>query len=426
MDKIIYWMWLQSCINDSGQKIAEITKMFVDAENVFRASETEIKLSGLFSRTEAAKIFRHDTDKAEKDLEKCRSENIDIICYPDESYPQSLRDIEMPPTVLYVKGQLPSGSKGLAGIVGTRTSSAVGRQTSFDFSYNLAKKGYIIVSGGAEGIDSHAHHGALQSGGSTICVLGCGIGYPYLRKYEAMRNEIVKHGALVSEYPPGTAPTKFTFPKRNRIISGLADCIIVIEAGLGSGSLITASEAVKQNRTVFAVPGSIDDVRFAGSNFLLTAGALAAVSYNDITKWFDDKNKDQKKSDRITDNKKIEKIRKSEKTKTSEKKDEYLPDDIKDNKKPDIIKKTRTNKLLNINEKTKEKTKKEEKTDNFSTDLLTENAVAVYHTISDTPIFPDEICGKLGMDIGDVFASLTELEINGLIKSVSFNRYVRI
>ena len=422
MDNIIYWMWLKSCLNDGSSKIAEITKMFVNAESVFRAGETELRLSGLFSRNESAKILKHDTAKAERDFENCKKNNIDIFCFIDEKYPRKLKDIKSPPIVLYVKGKLDNECKGSVGVVGTRNASGVGKLTAFDFSYGLAEDGYIIISGGADGIDTHAHYGALKAGGNTICVLGCGIGYPYLRKFEHVRNEIEKHGALVSEYPPGTAPSKFTFPKRNRIISALSDCVLVIEAGLSSGSLITAADAEEQNKTIFAVPGGIDDKRFAGSNILLANGASAAVNYKDIVKWFEKKSKKTHTIDKI----KIEDIRKTEKNGHHKKADKYLPYDREGDKKPRRRKDNKINMLLNLNENIGEKTEKEEKSDNFSTDQLTENALAVYHTISDTPIFPDEICGKLGMDIGDVFASLTELEICGLIKLVSFNRYVRI
>lgn len=146
----------------------------------------------------------------------------------------------------------------------------------------LCRAGTVIVSGGALGVDSAAHSGALRAGGTTIAVLGCGIGYPYLEGGRSMRDEISSHGALISEYPPGTPPSKTTFPCRNRLISGLCLGTVIVEAGENSGSLITARLAAEQGRDVFAIPGNVMSKNYTGTNRLLRDGAKPVYSALDV------------------------------------------------------------------------------------------------------------------------------------------------
>lgn len=167
-------------------------------------------------------------------------------------------------------------------VVGTRSATPYGHKTAFRLSYRLAECGALIVSGGALGIDSEAHRGALQAGGRTIAVLGCSIDYPYLSANAELRKMISEHGALISEYPPGTPPSKVSFPIRNRLISGLALGTVVVEASIKSGSLITADHALNQGKDVFAVPGNIMSSAYAGSNRLLSDGAKPVFSAADI------------------------------------------------------------------------------------------------------------------------------------------------
>ncbi len=205
-----------------------------------------------------------------------------VIIRHDSAYPKRLRTIPYAPFVLYVLGD--AGlleTRGVA-VVGTRRASEYGRLAARKLAGDLAAAGVTIVSGLALGIDSVAHGAALDAGGNTTAVLGCGLDVAYPGRNRSLRARIARHGALVSEYPLGTQPEAGNFPARNRIISGLSLATVVVEAGVKSGALITARYALDQGRDVFAVPGSIFQPGCAGANALLGAGAGVALSADDV------------------------------------------------------------------------------------------------------------------------------------------------
>ena len=212
------------------------------------------------------------------------AEFIRKITLQDKEYPAILKEIHDKPKELYIKGKFDSEDKTAIGIVGTRNYSQYGKQVALDIAGALAKLGITIVSGLAKGIDTFAHQAALENKGRTIAVLGGGIDkksfFPSINY--RLGEKISQHGAVISEYPPGTRGTQFTFPQRNRIISGLSLGIIVIEAPEKSGALITAALALEQNREVFAVPGSIYEKNSLGTNQLIKAGAKAVTCVEDI------------------------------------------------------------------------------------------------------------------------------------------------
>jgi len=202
----------------------------------------------------------------------------------DKDYPLSLKKIKNPPKVIYFKGEIKNKEKCFA-IVGTRRCSFYGKEIAFKFAYDLAKLGITIVSGLAPGIDTMAHKGALEAGGRTIAVLGTGLDekYIYPKSNLKLAKEIVKkEGALISEYPPKTPGSRFTFPRRNRIISGLCLGVLVVEAREKSGALITASLAKKQKRKVFAIPGPINSPLSKGCHLLIKEGAILVEKPEDI------------------------------------------------------------------------------------------------------------------------------------------------
>ncbi len=202
----------------------------------------------------------------------------------DKDYPLSLKKIKNPPKVIYFKGKIKNKEKCFA-IVGTRRCSFYGKEIAFKFAYDLAKLGITIVSGLAPGIDTMAHKGALEAGGRTIAVLGTGLDekYIYPKSNLKLAKEIVKkEGALISEYPPKTPGSRFTFPRRNRIISGLCLGVLVVEAREKSGALITASLAKKQKRKVFAIPGPINSPLSKGCHLLIKEGAILVEKPEDI------------------------------------------------------------------------------------------------------------------------------------------------
>jgi len=204
-------------------------------------------------------------------LEKLLASGISAFPYVHEQYPYALRQIHDPPLILFVKGNLSICDFNHAvGIVGTRKPSSYGQKLAKSIAAELAKTGTLVVSGMAFGIDSLAHWGALSAKGKTVAVLGCGVDICYPATNKPLYKAIVEGGgAVVSEYFPGTRPQSWHFPARNRIISGLAPALAVIEAGLESGALITAKLAFEQNREVFAIPGRIDSATSAGTNYLI-------------------------------------------------------------------------------------------------------------------------------------------------------------
>lgn len=287
----VYWIWLQCCIGTDSRRLKTAAELFRSARNMYDATERELRLSGIFTDRELQKLLKKDLDYPEKTLEKCKKLGYEIIHFGDEKYPRRLAEISLPPVLLYVKGELPDDKLDHVGIVGTRNPDESGKKLSYSFGYDLAKDNKVIVSGGAHGIDIYAHKGSIDSGGKTVSVIGCGIDMFENSIAKYLKSSIDGHGAVVSEYPPGYPPRNYTFPTRNRIISGMSDCLLTVQAGLGSGALITVKFALEQNRKVFSVPGSMDNVFCSGTNYMLRCGFSAALCAHDISKWLStDKN----------------------------------------------------------------------------------------------------------------------------------------
>jgi DNA processing protein len=211
-------------------------------------------------------------------------ENIRKITLQDKKYPAILKEIHNPPKELYIEGEIINQDKVAVAVVGTRKCTQYGKQVTFDIAGKLAKLGITIVSGLAKGIDTFAHQAALESNGRTIAVLGTSMDKAsfYPSSNYALSEKIAKNGAVISEYPEGTWGTKFTFPERNRIVSGLSLGVIVVEAPEQSGALITAALAVEQNREVFAIPGPIYEKNSQGTNKLIQIGAKLVTDVDDI------------------------------------------------------------------------------------------------------------------------------------------------
>lgn len=205
-----------------------------------------------------------------------------IVTYFDSDFPPVLRELYSPPPVLYVKGELSYDFAASLSIVGSRVYSEYGRRTAEQFAYQLTSWGFTIVSGGARGIDSLAHKGALAAGGRTIAVFGCGIDVVFPAENRKLFQQIAESGALVSEFPVGTVPEKFNFPSRNRLIAALGRGTLVVEAAEKSGALITADLALQNGREVFAVPGRLIDGQSRGTNKLIQDGAHLVLDPSDV------------------------------------------------------------------------------------------------------------------------------------------------
>ncbi len=280
---LIHWIWLatRSGLNER-QKVA-VLDVFSDPEEVFYGDKAAYaNVEGMTS--EGAKSLEDkDLAQAREILDNCIEKDIQICTFHDADYPTRLKNIADPPLVLYHRGHLGQLEGGpVIGVVGTRKASAYGMTTASRMGYQIAQCGSVLVSGLAEGIDGNAMRGALTAGGKIVGVLGCGIDVVYPAVHRSLYLDTERNGCLVSEFPPGTPPYKWNFPKRNRIISGLSNGVLVVEAPTGSGSLITARLALDQGRDVFVVPGNIDVPTFQGSNALLREGAIAVTSGWDV------------------------------------------------------------------------------------------------------------------------------------------------
>lgn len=269
---LIHWIWLATRQNITDRDKAALLEHFRDPEAVFFASEEQ--LNQLPEQMRAA-LQDKDLTEAQSILQSCGEKEIHICTYQDAAYPARLKNIADPPLVLYYKGRLPQLDDGpVIAVVGTRKASGYGLKTASRISYQIASYGATVVTGLAEGIDGAAATGALMGGAAVVGVLGCGADIVYPAFHRSLYADTQSRGCLLTEFPPGTPPYKWNFPKRNRIISGLCNGVLVVEAPAKSGALITARQAAEQGRDVFAVPGNVDVPTFEGSNALLREGAI--------------------------------------------------------------------------------------------------------------------------------------------------------
>jgi DNA processing protein len=248
----------------------------------WHAPSEELARAGLDRRSLKNLLAARSTLDLDRELERIAAVGAQVLTWESPIYPRLLREIADPPPVLYVKGTLTEEDAWAVAIVGTRRALAYGREVTRRLATALARSGITIVSGLARGIDAEAHWAALHSGGRTIAVFGCGIDRIYPPEHRKLAEEIVAHGALVSDYPLGTPPEGPNFPPRNRIISGLSLGVLVTQAGMRSGALITSDFAAEQGRDVFAVPGSILAHGCAGTNALIQDGAKVVLGPEDV------------------------------------------------------------------------------------------------------------------------------------------------
>ena len=257
---------------------------FHSPTGVLRASQKELhRVPGIQNRQIAGLVSRDTVLRAgREELEKLESGGAEALSFEDSSYPALLRQIADPPPVIYILGKKELLQGDAVAIVGSRAATVYGKRTAFSLAESLARFKVGVVSGLALGIDAEAHAGSLAAGGATVAVLGCGLDVVYPRQNSNLYRKISAHGVLVSEYPLGTRPEGFRFPARNRIIAGLSQGVVVVEAAKKSGSLITAQLALDYDREVFAVPGQVDSHKSAGAHWLLQQGAKLVLRAEDI------------------------------------------------------------------------------------------------------------------------------------------------
>ena len=276
---LIHWIWLATRPSIHDRVKAELIRMFQDPEAVFYAdAESFCQIDGL---TPAGKTALADKDlrSAMEILDACDREGLRILTYRDAAYPRRLQNISDPPLVFYYKGRLPDfDGLPMIGVVGTRSATPYGLTAAKRMGYQIAKCGGIVVSG----IDGAAMKGALTAGASVVGILGCGADIVYPLSNRSLFADTERYGCIMSEFPPGTPPMKYNFPKRNRVISGMTCGVLVVEAPEKSGALITAHQAADQGRDVFVVPGNIDVPSCVGSNRLMRDGAIPVSTGWDV------------------------------------------------------------------------------------------------------------------------------------------------
>ena len=268
-----YWLAFSQVKGLGSVRFRKLLTFFGDLKIAWEAPLDRFIAAGLTAKIAEEIQNRRSTFNLDKYEESLSKKGIKALIWSDEGYPRYLSQIEQPPPVLYVLGEITPADDLAIAIVGTRNVTQYGRQVTRDSAAYLAGNGVTIVSGLARGVDGIAHHAALEVGGRTIAVLGSGVDMIYPPEHHKLAERIAKSGAVVSDYPPGTKPEGSNFPPRNRIISGLSRGTIVIEAGETSGALITAKFSVEQNREVFAVPGSVLAPMSKGTNRLIADGA---------------------------------------------------------------------------------------------------------------------------------------------------------
>jgi DNA processing protein len=279
---LIHWLWYALRTGMNNRDKLALLERFQTAEDIFNATASDYFRAGL-QKNAAAALQDKDLSQARRIMAQCEEMGIGLVAFGDAQYPSRLKYIADPPMVLYYKGKLPDfGKTAAVGVVGTRKASVYGLQVAKRLGFQLGICGGMVISGMAEGIDEYATKGALLAGGKVIGVLGCGVDVVYPTKNRPLFAEMDRFGCLISEYPPGTPPYKWNFPQRNRIISGMSNGVLVVEAPEKSGALITARAALEQGRDVFVVPGNIDVASCAGSNALLREGATAVSHGWDI------------------------------------------------------------------------------------------------------------------------------------------------
>ncbi len=395
-----YWLWLQ-CALGAGAKTDELLAYFGDPEKMYNAGSNEWRLSGLMTDKKINALKSISPSETGGIFRECKAKGYSIITPDNVNYPERFKQLSDMPLVLYTMGDASVLKDTVSiGVVGTRDASNYGIETAQKLSFSLASCGVTIVSGGALGIDSEAHAGAMLAKGRTAAFLGCGLSYDYLKENASLRRAITRYGAVISEYAPFTPASRTTFPIRNRLISGLTLGTLVIEAGVKSGSLITANFALEQGKDVFAVPGDIVRSSFDGANHLIKNGAKPVFSAMDILSEYEYLYGDlidfSKANVSLSQIPYVEYRKKTRETVAKEKKP--------------IQKMTVEQEV--------EKIEKKELSDSYSLE-----AKKVYSVLNENPTHIDDILRQTSLKMSDVLSALTELELMGDVKQTEGKKY---
>ncbi len=389
-----YWLWLSiQCRTDSA-RIKRVLGRFRTPENVYNATSDELaQVYGIGTR-DAIALADKSLEKTEKIMADMQAAGVEIVTYNDYNYPHKLRNIEKPPYVLYMKGEIDWHNIKPITIVGTRKCTEYGIEVTRSISASLTELGFTVISGMASGIDAAAAWAALEAGGKTVAVLGSRIDVIYPSENADLYEEITKNGIVVSEFMPGTNPLPGNFPHRNRIMSALGDGVLVAEAPIGSGALITARKAIDAGKSVFAVPGPIFKNAYAGSNRLIQQGAKMVTSARDIAEEY------------IFDRRVISMIPRERHDSTPLTREEYMDIEVPE--------------LSSVQEEEKEKYIS---ADDERFAALDDDERKIIELLIEREYGADEMCRKLDMKINVLGNVLIGLEMQGLITKLAGNSY---
>lgn len=411
---LIHWIWLarRSGIHDRD-KVA-LLERFGDPENIFYADEGSFHAVDGLNQEAMEALADKDLSEAEKILEDCEQENLRILTYQDAAYPKRLQNISDPPLVFYYKGRVPDfDARPLIGVVGTRRATPYGLGVAKRMGYQIAKCGGIVVSGMAQGIDAMAMKGALTAGEPVVGILGCGADVVYPRSNKSLFVDTERYGCILSEFPPGTPPMKYNFPKRNRIISGLSCGVLVVEAPEKSGALITARQAADQGRDVFVVPGNIDVASCVGSNRLMRDGAIPISSGWDIMSEYQQQFPGKIREDRAPGTQacygdEVPEVIEQESLQVAQK-PRLLGKKLAQKEKVDkkVIDKRSSPPYIDLND--------------IKTSLSSEECILV-DAIGTGEVLVDDVIAQAGIPAGTVLATLTLMEVKGLVRRLPGRR----
>lgn len=280
-----YWVWFALLPELTLRQKHKLLEHIPSPEDLYNLTQTDDLT--MLSPEKRYALLNKDLTEARKVIRQCNSKNIGIVAISDTAYPRFMKELSDAPLLLYYKGVLPDFEKRpFVGVVGTRKATTYGKNSAETLAQQITACGGTVVSGGASGVDTHALQSALDAGGEPVAVLGCGVDIIYPPTNRKLFSQIAQKGCLFSEYPPGVRPKPWQFPARNRLVSGISNGVLVIEAPEGSGALITARHALEQGRDVFVVPGNIDVLSNWGSNQLLREGAFVALDGWDVLKGY--------------------------------------------------------------------------------------------------------------------------------------------
>ena len=445
----VYWLWLSLKLNNQNTVFQRLLDAFDGApRSIYEANEGELRQANVLSEAQINALLNKDLSEAMSIYDYCKWNRVGIINYGDSIYPESLKSMKKPPILLYYMGNIPNlNNKLCVSVVGTRKMTEYGMRAGYRIAYELASAGAVVVSGMALGIDSVAHAGAIEGRGATVAVLGCGIDVIYPKQHRKLRKYICENGAVITAYHPGTPAYKNNFPERNAIISALSEGTLVVEAPIKSGALITADRAAEQSRTVYALPGSVEEPMSEGPNHLIKNGALAITCARDILQYYFENHSrlvdpvklrqgelsseyDQDvlvqlgistdcygKGPKETPKALLKKLNDELNNNAEQNSDYYAVPKIKkmDGEKKDNIE---------ISDQSMEIEKYSE-VDESVLSSLTEEQRKVFNDLPcDKPVSPDMLI-KNGYNIGTLMATLTILEIKGLISSLPGGMYIR-